>query len=375
MSDDKKFSVLFLAAGKADDYKLSGKFRVYNYIPYLREMGCSVRAISWNRNYSNLSESIKDLQRNRALRADSLWKFLKITTILLLTPFFNIVFIQRVRLPIRILRILKILNRNLIYDFDDALFSPHTALGVDEWSNENATEIRRKFDEMIYHYRLVIAGNKYLSEVVKITNPSVIVIPTPVDTNWFKPLPVEKINSIFTIGWVGVGEQHLEHLRLLKEPLSKLSQDGQILFKLIGSMNSVRMRELFKELMPNMVEFIDFIPQDKLVAEICKFDVGLMPLVDEEWSRGKCGYKALIYMSCEVPTIASPVGVNSDIIKHGENGFLASSADEWYNSLTYVRDNLENTKKIAQQGRVTVKQFYSQEACRGKLFHSLRELV
>ena len=95
------------------------------------------------------------------------------------------------------------------------------------------------------------------------------------------------------------------------------------------------------------------------IDDLQRLDIGLMPLPDDEWSKGKCGFKALQYMALEIPTIASPVGVNKKIIEHGVNGLLCETAQEWEDALVKCLETPELRKKIGRNGRQTVLEHYS----------------
>ncbi|MDP1678352.1 MAG: glycosyltransferase family 4 protein [Bacteroidota bacterium] len=322
-----------------------------------------------------MDSTIKEFNKNRFFRSDTLLKIWKLILLICSSPFYDIVVIQRTRLPKVVLYFLKTLNKNLVYDFDDALFVPFSGLGISEWSDSNKDEIRKKFFSMLPYYKLVIAGNSYLAEKVRPVNSHISVIPTPVDTSQYT-IPEENINPSPTIiGWVGAGEQHIEHLRILLEPIRNISKKYPITIRIIGAMGSKKIRELFSHSDTFTAEIIDSIPQDIFIDEIKKFTIGVMPLVDDEWSRGKCGYKALLYMACGVPTIASPVGVNKDIIEHGESGFLASTNKEWEESIEILLKVPEKRFQMGLKGRDIIEKRFSQRVCEQKLFETLSSII
>src|SRR5262249_29384224 len=112
-----------------------------------------------------------------------------------------------------------------------------------------------------------------------------------------------------------------------------------------------------------------------LASEVSLFntcDVGVYPLTDDEWSKGKCGFKAIEFMACGVPVVAAAVGVNREIIRDGENGFLASSDDEWVGKLTRLLADPALRRRFAEAGRRTVEERYSRRANAPKLAAILR---
>lgn len=98
------------------------------------------------------------------------------------------------------------------------------------------------------------------------------------------------------------------------------------------------------------------------VAKICKFDVGIMPLPDEPWTRGKCGFKLIQYMACGLPVVASPVGVNADIVSDGVNGYLADTTDQWVNRLSRLASDHSLREGMGQEGRKLVEEQYCLQA-------------
>lgn len=373
-SDDKTFSVLFLAAGTANDYKLSGKFRVFNYVPYLTGRGCRVRVICWNNEYKDLDSTIKEFNKSRLFRSDTVTKIWKLVRLLFLSVVSDVVVIQRTRLPRPVLGVLRSLNKNLVYDFDDALFEAFSGLGISEWSDANKDEIHAKFFSMLPYYRLVIAGNSYLANQVRTVNRNVVVIPTPVDTTLYTAAVPQEENASPIIGWVGAGEQHIEHLRLLIEPVNAVSKRIPVTLRIIGAMGSRKIRELFTPTDSLSVDIIDSVPQEIFVDEIKKFTIGVMPLVDDAWSRGKCGYKALLYMACGIPAIASPVGVNMDIIENGASGFLAASSREWEEAILSLLSDSAGRHRMGLNGRAVIEERFSQSVCEQLLYSSLSSL-
>jgi glycosyltransferase involved in cell wall biosynthesis len=250
-----------------------------------------------------------------------------------------------------------------IFDFDDAIWL------------QNVSEANRKFvflknpqktSKIIQHASLVLAGNDFLANYALQFNGNVHVVPTTVDTENFirktEPNLLEKI----CIGWSGSSTtiQHFEYaIPVLTKLKEKYGDDIDI--KVMGDASY-----------HNELLNIKGIPwsSDTEVAVIDSFDIGIMPLPDEMWTKGKCGLKGLTYMSLEVPTIMSPVGVNTEIIQDGVNGFLAATAEEWLAKIELLIQDKDLRVKMGKAGRQTVVEKYSVEAWKGvylKLFQSL----
>jgi glycosyltransferase involved in cell wall biosynthesis len=111
------------------------------------------------------------------------------------------------------------------------------------------------------------------------------------------------------------------------------------------------------------------------IEDLSEFDIGIMPLPDDEWAKGKCGFKGLQYMAMEIPAVMSPVGVNTDIVEDGENGFLATTDDEWIEKISLLIDSEELRRKYGAEGRRTVVEKYSVESQKERYLEFFNELI
>jgi glycosyltransferase involved in cell wall biosynthesis len=239
-------------------------------------------------------------------------------------------------IPTFLERIAKRLNPNMLLEFDDAIF-----LSFLHGS---------KIPKLIKMSKHIIVGNHFLKDYVIQFNPNVSVIPTVVDIERYKLKEDYRTQGLVNIGWVGLA-YNLPYLKQLEETFQKLkSEVGDFLFTVICS----------KGLEMDGVK-TDFKPwnYDDEAKNIGTFDIGIMPLADDEWAKGKCGLKVLQYMACGVPVVASPVGVNREIIRDGENGFLAAKEDEWVDKLTLLLTDETLRRSLGQKGRKTVEDHYS----------------
>jgi glycosyltransferase involved in cell wall biosynthesis len=246
------------------------------------------------------------------------------------------------------------LNVPLIFDFDDAIW-------LEDKSNHQGILGRLKkpgkTSEIIALADKVIAGNSYLSEYGLKFNNNVHIIPTTIDTERY--IPREKAyGSQIVIGWSGSFStiKHFEEIVPVLLQIKNKYQD-KVSFKVIGDA-----RYLNSELGIQGIKW-----QAKTeVQDLQEFDIGIMPLPDEEWTKGKCGAKGLQYMGLAIPTIMSPVGVNTEIIADGVNGFLAETPDEWVDKLSQLIESVELRRKLGTAGRETVVKHYSVEANKAK---------
>ena len=234
----------------------------------------------------------------------------------------------------------------MIFDFDDAVFVPYVSPSNGHLSKLKFPGKTRTICRLSSH---VMAGNQYLAEYARLVNPNVTVIPTTIDTDKYLPETSKPESPSPVIGWSG-SFSTVQHLDILRAPLQRLAAREKFRLRIVG-VSDYRLDGVEVEAVPwrSRTE----------IEDLRVIDIGMMPLPDDDWSRGKCGLKALQYMALGIPTICSPVGVNSEIIQDGVNGFLASTADEWVEKLTALLHSAELRKRFGFAGRQTVEAKYS----------------
>jgi glycosyltransferase involved in cell wall biosynthesis len=260
-------------------------------------------------------------------------------------------------------RLIKRSGVPMIFDFDDAVFvsykSPSNGyLSYLKFPGKTATICR-----LSAH---VMAGNPYLAEYARQYNPqNVTVIPTTIDTDKYHYSENKPANDVPVIGWSG-SHSTVQHLDTLRETLQDLAKEAQFRLRVIGTPN-------YK--IPGVdVEALKWRSETE-TSDLQPIDIGVMPLPDDQWSKGKCGLKALQYMALGVPTICSPVGVNSEIIQDGENGFLAAAKDEWIEKLKRLLNSAELRRRLGAAGRRTVEEKYSAKVQAPRVFQILTSVV
>lgn len=253
-------------------------------------------------------------------------------------------------------------GKKIIFDFDDAVWLPNVSEGNSKYAWMKKPS---KTAEIISLADLVIAGNNYLADYAKKYNDNTHVIPTTIDTEYHKR-KIKADNNRICIGWTGSHTtiQHFENaVSALKKLQSKFGK--KIYFKVIGD-ESYSNNELgIKGTKWNLKTEIE---------DLSDIDIGIMPLPDDEWAKGKCGLKGLQYMSLEIPCVMSPVGVNTEIIADGVNGFLAKDENDWVEKVSLLIENAELRKKIGAEARKTVEERYSVNSQKEKylsLFNNL----
>lgn len=260
-------------------------------------------------------------------------------------------------------RALKKSGTPIIFDFDDSIWLQDISEG-----NKNLSWMKRpeKTNEIIQLSNLVIVGNQYLANHALGWNKNVVVIPTTIDTKYHKPI-VKDSKSVVCIGWTG-SETTIRHFKLIISVFKRLREKygNKVSFAQISNV-SLDVPEIDLELIRWNAA--------TEVSDLQKFDIGVMPLPDDEWAKGKCGFKGLQYMAMEIPTVMSPVGVNTEIIEHGVNGFFAKTEEEWFNVLCRLIDDAQLREIVGKRGRQTVIERYSIDSQREKYLSLFDEIT
>src|SRR5690606_6936739 len=210
--------------------------------------------------------------------------------------------------------------------------------------------LRRRLDGLMAKSSLVISGNTYLAQRAKDAGAkSVAILPTVVDLDRYPNPQIDtKANIIPVIVWIG-SPSTVRYLKNLEQPLQQLAQRISFQLRVIGGGDVV---------IPGVN--IQSIPwsEDTEVANITSADVGVMPLLDSPWERGKCGYKLIQYMACGLPVVGSPIGFNQKLIFHGRNGFLPNDPLKWEQCLKNLLSDRTLRKQMGEEGYSIIHQKY-----------------
>lgn len=279
---------------------------------------------------------------------------------------FDIIFIHRESSPVGPpffeWYISKVLKKKIIYDFDDAIWLQNTSE-----SNKVISGVKRhsKVGKICSWASMVFCGNHFLKEYAENFNSNTVYIPTTIDTNNHHNQIKEHRSAPITIGWTGT-HTTAKYLKEIENILADLQKKHHFKIKLICNKDP--------EIDHFNYEFIVW-KKESEIADLLNFDIGLMPLDDNDWAKGKCGFKALQYMSLEIPAIASPVGVNNKIISDGINGFLPKNMDEWEEKLKQLINDKELRVKLGKEGRKTVTMNYSVSALKEMYLSYFNQIV
>lgn len=246
----------------------------------------------------------------------------------------------------------------IVFDFDDAIFVSYKSP-----SNGYLSYLKfpAKTAEICRIATHVMAGNQYLADYASRHNPNVTIIPSTIDTE--KYVAAERVSGEkITIGWSG-SYSTVQHLDTMRQVLQELAKTEDFRLRIIGPATYD---------LPGVDVVCTPWQAATEVSDLQSIDIGLMPLPDDKWTRGKCGFKALQYISLAIPAICSPVGVNSTIIRDGENGFLADDPSEWIEKITQLLHSADLRQKLGIAGRETVERGYSAKVIAPKVLQTFR---
>jgi glycosyltransferase involved in cell wall biosynthesis len=258
-------------------------------------------------------------------------------------------------------RALSLARRPVIFDFDDAVHLLHTsaanrAFGWLKFPGKTAALCRLS--------REVVVGNAYLADYARRYNSRVTIVPSSIDTDWYRPVRKQPHDGPVIIGWMGSSTSQA-YLEMFAPMLRRLSAPG------------VELRVVSDR--PPELRGVSFVwhawSAERETAELAEFDVGIMPMPDDPWSRGKCAMKALQYMGMAVPSVCSDVGANREVIRHGHNGLLAANEDDWLAHLRLLVGDPALRRHLGDAGRRTVEQRYSAAVCAAELADVVRRAI
>lgn len=342
MSVSKKGRILFLT--RYGYLGASSRYRFFQYFSFFRNEGfaCKVSTlfddVYLTNRYKFRKMKFSDLLRGLWRRLSALFSIHKYDLIVLekeFIPFF---------LPL-FERYLGIVGIPYIVDFDDAIFHRYDCNG----NIIIRHLLGNKIKAVMRNAQCVVAGNEYLADYArKAGAKEVAIIPTVVDMSRYENYR-KNGKSVFTVGWIG-SPTTSPYLKKIAAALAEVCKEGRARVILIGSGEIT---------IPGVSFEIRDWSEDREIEYLRECDVGIMPLPDESWERGKCGLKLIQYMALGLPVVASPVGVNVDIVDDGINGYLVADIQEWISALCTLRDDPEKRRSMGQIGREKVKEKYS----------------
>lgn len=255
-------------------------------------------------------------------------------------------------------------GKPVFYDCDDALFH--------QYDRSHNPLIRlllaSKIEPLLRKTQLAFCGNAYLEAYVRAFCPHTLLLPTTVDILRYQPAQSAlTLHRPAVVGWIGSPSTWKFCLPMLPV-LRRLVEQGLIEMLVIGA-GAAATREAHP-----CFRFEEWNEEEE-IADLQRMDIGIMPLPDGPWTRGKCGYKLIQYMACALPVVASPVGVNSTIVTHGEDGLLAETETEWEEALKTLAQDAARRKQLGLAGRKKVEAFYSIQTHGPRMAVAMRDVL
>jgi glycosyltransferase involved in cell wall biosynthesis len=309
--------VLFLVA---DGGAVSTRFRVSQYVPALRAAG--------------VDPTVVDLRRALPARLRALASAAR----------FDAVVVHRALLSPFELWWLRRSAGGFAFDFDDALPFRDSA------ARRLASRLRwRRFARMARHAALSVAGNEYLADLARAGGGRrVEVVPSVVDLSPY-PAAADGTGGAPIVGWMGT-KPNLMYLRPVLPALRAAARRSRARVAIVS--------DAAAEVAADDVEWKRWSAADE-VGDLCRFRVGVMPLVDDAWTRGKCGLKILQYFAAFTPVVCAPVGVNRTLVAEGENGYFADTPEEWCERVAALLGDPARCRRFGACGRALVEARYS----------------
>jgi glycosyltransferase involved in cell wall biosynthesis len=354
-------AIRVLVLPKHDLLGATSRLRLIQYIVWLRDAGFHVEQ------YSLLSD--KSLQSFYQVGHYSIIELVKsyVSRILILfkSGRFNVLWIEKEALPWLPLwaELLMLSKVPYVLDYDDAVFH--------NYDNHRFKWVRhlygRRLDGLMANAALVVGGNNYLTKrAIDAGARWVELLPTVIDLNRYTLAPEHKpkeSDGLPRIVWIG-SPYTVKYLVLLAEPLRQLSLKVPFILRVIGGQIEI----------PGVqVELVTWSAASE-VESIASADIGVMPLADSIWEKGKCGYKLIQYMACRLPVVASPIGVNVDIVQNGINGFLADTPADWVTALKQLLLKPDLADQMGQAGRLKVEKQYCLQVTAPKLINFIKKI-
>jgi len=324
----------------------SSRYRVFQFLPSLAEIGVKYALhLPVETPGKGLKRLVSALQERRLIER--------------LAKDSRAVFIQKRLLPVSLIDRLSS-RLPLLFDFDDAIFTSPT---------QDRSQIAQKRVEQRLHYvltaaRLVLAGNRYLYDYASQFAKRVILLPTVIDSARY-PAKVHSPSNEIVIGWIG-HSVNLPYLREISDILEEVAKTFPLRL-LVVSDRDIRL--------PGIQVDNRRWSKETEIADILEMDIGVMPMPDDPWSRGKCGFKAIQYMAAGIPVVCSAVGANVDIVRDEVDGFCVKRPEDWRARLLELCSSVELRRQMGSRARMRVQEAYSLAALQSRWQAAIIELL
>jgi glycosyltransferase involved in cell wall biosynthesis len=335
--------ILFLP--KYNEAGASSRYRTHQFLPYFRERGfqCDVLPFFDEKHISDINQS------KRSTKISYIEAIFGRISLIYKAGKYDLLFIEKELIPYFPPIIENLLLRQkvkYILDFDDAIFHNYDL----HKSSLVRTFLGSKVPNIVSNASAIVTGSNYLYQFCKQYNANVYLIPTVVNLDKY---PIKKDKAAAkVVGWIG-SFYTSDYLKVTFEALERVLPEQEALLNLIG-FNRASLPAVLKPY-TNVISW----NQQNEVEEIRKFAVGISPLIDSPFARGKCAFKSIQYMACGKPVVTSPVGANGELVKHKQNGFHANTSNDWYKYLSMLLNDSALASAIGEKNRKAVEDHYS----------------
>ena len=354
-----------LALSPIPEEAAGARFRLYQYLPRLEAEGfrVTVHPFFTNEFFRIVYQRGRSALKARLFVAQTLARL----KLVVRRARYDMFLVYREAFPIGPPVIERLLSRStgraLVYDFDDAIFLPNAS---DANRLIGVLKYPQKVSRIVRASTQVIVGNATLAKYARQYHDTVTIIPTCVDTTQFIPRVASQARTASArvrVGWIG-SHSTVKYLGGLLPTLAAVASRQPMTLHVVGSPG------------PLVADGLDIEQEtwtlEQEVAHFQSCDIGVYPLWDDAWGQGKSGFKAIQFMACGVPVVASPVGVTTEIIEDGVNGFLAATPQEWVGKLGWLMADPALRRRMGAAGRETVEQRYSLSVNAPRLVQVLR---
>ena len=339
----------------------SSRLRSFQYIPLLKADGLNITVRSF---FDDIY--LENLYQGKKQNSFKIVTYYLSRVFLLFTiAEYDIIVIEKELFPYFFSwfeRLLKLLGVKYIVDFDDAIFHNYDL-------NKNRFVrflFKNKINAVMKNSECVVAGNSYLyTKAIHSNAKKVVIIPTVIDTKNYNVKTNYQSDKII-IGWIG-SPSTFKYVKSLFPLFVELTEKYNCKIHIVGAKEE-------KERWSKNIEYIEWTEVTE-IENIKTFDIGIMPLDYSPWELGKCSYKLIQYMGCGIPVVASPVGMNKEVVEDGINGYLAKNDIEWKEQLVKLIQNPSLRESFGKNGRVKVEENYSLEVNYPKLLSILQEYI
>jgi len=345
----------------------SERYRIYQFLPYLERAGfaCTVRTFATAKLFQAIQSGgvLAQLLHAPYCCVRRAFDLINVSQ-------FDAVVLEREAFPFFTPMVEKIVLRRqpkVIFDFDDAIHIGHKNTRGAKYPGIYKLKYGAGVNEVLRQCAHVIAGNQTLAQHALQFNSQVSIMPTVVDVAQYSYRAPRAASDVITIGWIG-SRSTSPYLLEIEPALRRISEahPGKIRFRLYGDAKC-------KLNLPNF-ESLPFSLASE-VEDLRTIDIGIMPVPDNEWTRGKCSFKAVQYMALGIPTVAPPVGMATELIQHNANGFHARTPEEWFEALSLLVADIQLRRRFAEAGRKTVETRYSLQVWAPRLAELYDQIV